>query len=131
MTRTDRRRFPAIAALAAAALLALAGAFALPATAQASTVTSVVVASAPQSGNTYYWGETIVFTVTFNEPVRVTGRPGLEVGLDNPAGSSGSTVQARFWGLSESQRPTPGTPPPAGPGQPARAFRLHGAAVRP
>ena len=43
--------------------------------------------------------------------MRVTGRPGLEVGLDNPAGTSGSTVQARFWGLSESQRPTPGTRP--------------------
>ena len=75
------------------------------------TVTSVVVASAPQSGNTYHWGETIVFTVTFNEPVRVTGRPGLEVGLDDPAGVSGSTVRARFWGLSESQRPTAGTRP--------------------
>ena len=75
------------------------------------TVTSVVVASAPQSGNTYRWGETIVFTVTFSEPVRVTGRPGLEVGLDNPAGTSGSTVQARFAGLSESQRPTAGTRP--------------------
>ena len=75
------------------------------------TVTSVVVASAPQSGDTYHWGETIVFTVTFNEPVRVTGRPELEVGLDSPAGTSGSTVQARFWGLSESQRPTAGTRP--------------------
>ena len=75
------------------------------------TVTSVVVASAPQSGNTYHWGETIVFTVTFNEPVRVTGRPGLEVGLDNPAGTSGSTVQARFAGLSENGRPGPGARP--------------------
>ena len=75
------------------------------------TVTSVVVASTPQSGNAYRWGETIVFTVTFNERVRVTGRPGLEVGLNNPAGTSGNTVQARFWGLSESQRPTPGTRP--------------------
>ena len=75
------------------------------------TVHSVGVASAPQSGSTYHWGETIVFTVTFSEPVRVTGRPGLEVGLDSPAGTSGSTVQARFWGLSESQRPTPGTRP--------------------
>ena len=75
------------------------------------TVTSVVVASAPQSGNTYHWGETIVFTVTFDEPVRVTGRPGLEVGLDDPAGASGSTVQARFAGLSESERPSPGARP--------------------
>ena len=70
------------------------------------TVTSVAVASAPQSGNAYHWGETIVFTVTFNERVRVTGGPGLEVGLDDPAGASGSTVQARFAGLSESERPT-------------------------
>ena len=75
------------------------------------TVTSVVVASAPQSGNTYRWGETIVFTVTFNEPVRVTGRPKLEVGLDNPAGTSGSTVQARFAGLTENGRPGPGARP--------------------
>ena len=77
----------------------------------APTVASVVIANDPQSGNTYHWGETIVFTVTFSEPVRVTGRPGLEVGLDNPAGVSGTTVQARFWGLSESQRLTAGTPP--------------------
>ena len=75
------------------------------------TVTSVVVASAPQSGNTYHWGETIVFTVTFNEPVRVTGRPGLEVGLDDPAGTSGSTVQARFAGLSENGETGPGARP--------------------
>ena len=75
------------------------------------TVTSVVVASAPHSGNTYHWGETIVFTVTFSEPVRVTGRPELEVGLDNPAGTSGSTVQARFAGLSENGRPGPGARP--------------------
>ena len=75
------------------------------------TVTSVVVASAPQSGSTYHWGETIVFTVTFSEAVRVTGRPELEVGLDNPAGTSGSTVQARFAGLSENGRPGPGARP--------------------
>ena len=70
------------------------------------TVTSVVVASTPYSGNTYRWGETIVFTVTFSEPVRVMGRPGLEVGLDNPAGASGSTVRAGFWGLSETEQVT-------------------------
>ncbi len=71
------------------------------------TVTSVVVASTPQSGNTSYrWGETILFTVTFSEPVRVTGRPELEVGLDDPAGASGSTVQARFAGLSEAEQVT-------------------------
>ena len=65
------------------------------------TVTSVVVASTPHSGDTYRWGETIVFTVTFSEPVRVMGRPWLDVGLDNPAGASGSTVRAGFWGLSD------------------------------
>ena len=72
------------------------------------TVTSVVVASAPQSGNTYRWGETILFTVTFSEPVRVTGRPALEVGLDSAAGGA---VQARFAGLTATQRPTVGTGP--------------------
>ncbi len=75
------------------------------------TVTSVAVASDPQSGNAYHWGEIIVFTVTFSEPVRVTGRPGLDVGLDNPAGTSGNTVQAGFWGLSESERPGRGARP--------------------
>ena len=75
------------------------------------TITSALVASAPQSGNTYHWGETIVFTATFSEPVRVTGRPGLEVGLDDPAGTSGSTVQARFWGLSENGETGPGARP--------------------
>ena len=74
-------------------------------------VTSVVVASAPQSGDTYRSYETIVFTVTFNEPVRVTpGRLRLEVGLDNPGGASGSTVEAVFSGQSKSERPTADTP---------------------
>ena len=74
-------------------------------------VTSVVVASAPQSGDTYRLYETILFTVTFSEPVEVThGRLRLEVGLDNPGGASGSTVAAVFSGLSQSQRPTADTP---------------------
>ena len=74
-------------------------------------VTSVVVASAPQSGDTYRSYETILFTVTFSEPVRVTpGRLRLKVGLDNPGGASGSTVEAVFSGLSQSQRPTADTP---------------------
>ncbi len=74
-------------------------------------VTSVVVASAPQSGDTYRSYETIVFTVTFSEPVRVTpGRLRLKVGLDNPGGASGSTVEAVFSGQSKSQRPTADTP---------------------
>ena len=74
------------------------------------TVTSVVVASAPQSGDTYHSYETIVFTVTFSEPVRVTGHPALKVGLDNPGGASGSTVEAGFWGQSKSALPTADTP---------------------
>ena len=76
------------------------------------TVTSVVVASAPQSGDTYRSYETIVFTVTFSEPVEVKphGRLRLKVGLDNPGGASGSTVEAVFSGLSQSQRPTADTP---------------------
>ena len=93
-------------------------------------VTSVVVASAPQSGDSYRLYETIRFTVTFSEPVRVTpGRLRLEVGLDNPSGASGSTVEAVFSGLSQSQRPTADTP--QAPGRPAFAFRIQGAAVRP
>ena len=74
-------------------------------------VTSVVVASAPQSGDTYRSYETMRFTVTFSEPVRVTpGRLRLKVGLDNPGGASGNTVEAVFSGLSQSQRPTADTP---------------------
>ena len=75
-------------------------------------VTSVVVASAPQSGDTYRSYETMRFTVTFSEPVEVKphGRLRLKVGLDNPGGASGSTVEAVFSGLSQSQRPTADTP---------------------
>ena len=75
-------------------------------------VTSVVVASAPQSGDTYGLYETILFTVTFSEPVefKPQGRLRLKVGLDNPGGGSGSTVEAVFWGLSQSQYPTADTP---------------------
>ena len=82
--------------------------------------TTVVVASAPQSGDTYRLYETILFTVTFSEPVRVTpGRLRLKVGLDNPGGASGSTVEAVFSGLSQSQRPTADTP------QARRARHMH------
>ena len=75
-------------------------------------VESVIVASAPQSGDTYRLYETILCTVTFSEPVEVEphGRLRLEVGLDNPGGGSGSTVEAVFSGLSQSQRPTADTP---------------------
>ena len=52
-----------------------------------------------------------MFTVTFSEPVEVEhGRLRLEVGLDNPGGGSGRTVEAVFSGLSQSQRPTADTP---------------------
>ena len=74
-------------------------------------VESVIVANAPQSGDTYRLYETILFTVTFSQPVRVTpGRLRLEVGLDNPGGASGSTVEAVFSGQSRSERPTADTP---------------------
>ena len=75
-------------------------------------VESVIVASAPQSGDTYRLYETILFTVTFSEPVEVKphGRLRLEVGLDTPGGGSGSTVEAVFSGLSQSPRPTADTP---------------------
>ena len=74
-------------------------------------VTSVVVVSAPQSEDTYRSYETIVFTVTFSKPVKVTpGRLRLKVGLDNPGGASGNTVEAVFSGQSKSQRPTADTP---------------------
>ena len=74
-------------------------------------VESVIVANAPQSGDTYRLYETILFTVTFSQPVRVTpGRLRLEVGLDNPGGASGSTVEAVFSGQSKSERPTADTP---------------------
>ena len=74
-------------------------------------VESVIVANAPQSGDTYRLYETILFTVTFSQPVRVTpGRLRLKVGLDNSGGASGSTVEAVFSGQSKSERPTADTP---------------------
>ena len=76
------------------------------------TVTSVVVASTPQSGDTYRLYETMLFTVSFSEPVELKphGRLRLEVGLDDPDGVFGRTVEAVFWGLSQSQYPTADTP---------------------
>ena len=73
-------------------------------------ITSVVVANAPQSGDTYRLYETILFTVTFSESVRAWGPLRLEVGLDNPDGASGRTVEAVFSRLTKSQRPTADTP---------------------
>ena len=92
-----------------------------PATGLAPTVTSVVVASAPLSGDTYRLHETIVFTVTFSEPVELKphGRLRLKVGLDNPGGGSGNSVEAVFSRLTREQYPTADTP------QFSRARHMH------
>ena len=92
-----------------------------PVTGLAPTVTSVVVASAPQSGDTYGLYETILFTVTFSEPVELKpqGRLRLKVGLDDPGGASGSTVEAVFSRITRSQYPTADTP------QTRRARHMH------
>ena len=84
-------------------------------------VTSVVVANAPESGDTYRLYETIVFTVSFSEPVefKPQGRLTLEVGLDNPGGGSGRTVEAVFSRMTRSQYPTDDTP------QISRARHMH------
>ena len=76
------------------------------------TVTSVVVASTPQSGDTYRLYETMLFTVSFSEPVELKphGRLRLEVGLDDPDGVFGRTVEAVFSRITRSQYPTDDTP---------------------
>ena len=76
------------------------------------TSTPLLTSSGGSEPDTYGWGETILFTVTFSEPVEVKphGRLRLEVGLDDPGGGSGSTVEAVFSGLSQSPRPTADTP---------------------
>ena len=61
----------------------------------APTVASVAVKSAPQPGDAYGWGETIVFTVTFSQKVRVTGQPTLTFNL------GGSTREARYAGITD------------------------------
>ena len=61
------------------------------------TVVSVAVKSAPQSGYTYGWGETIVFTLTFSEKVRVTGQPQPTLAFD----LGGSTREARYAGMTD------------------------------
>ena len=61
------------------------------------TVESVAVKSAPQSGDTYGWGETIVFTLTFSQKVRVTGQPQPTLAFD----LGGSTREARYAGMSD------------------------------
>ena len=76
------------------------------------TVTSVVVASTPQSGDTYRLYETMLFTVSFSEPVELKphGRLRLEVSLDDPDGVFGRTVEAVFSRITRSQYPTDDTP---------------------
>ena len=61
------------------------------------TVESVAVKSAPQSGDTYGWGETIVFTLTFSEKVKVTGQPQATLAF----GLGGSTKEARYEGMTD------------------------------
>ena len=61
------------------------------------TVESVAVKSAPQSGDTYGWGETIVFTLTFSQKVRVTGQPQPTLAFN----LGGSTRQARYAGMTD------------------------------
>ena len=63
----------------------------------APTVASVAVKSAPQSGGAYGWGETIVFTVTFSQKVRVTGQPQPTLSFD----LGGSTREARYAGITD------------------------------
>ena len=61
------------------------------------TVESVAVKSAPQSGDTYGWGETIVFTLTFSQKVRVTGQPQPTLAFD----LGRSTREARYTGITD------------------------------
>ena len=91
------------------------------ATGLAPTVTSVVVASEPQSGDNYRLYETILFTVTFSEPVELKphGRLRLEVKLDDPGGASGNSVEAVFSRITREQYPTDDTP------QFSRARHMH------
>ena len=63
----------------------------------APTVASVAVKSAPQSGGAYGWGETIVFTVTFSQEVRVTGQPQPTLSFN----LGGSTREARYSGITD------------------------------
>ena len=61
------------------------------------TVESVAVKSVPQSGDTYGWGETIVFTLTFSQKVRVTGQPQPTLAFD----LDDTTRKARYAGMSD------------------------------
>ena len=68
------------------------------AVATAPAVSTVDVASMPASGDTYGTGETIQFTVTFDQDVTVTGTPEFEFCLGNSDGGSctdGSPSPAR------------------------------------
>ena len=63
----------------------------------APTVASVAVKSAPQPGDAYGWGETIVFTLTFNQEVRVTGQPQPTLTFN----LGRSTREARYSGITD------------------------------
>ena len=52
--------------------------------------------SAPQSGDTYGSGETIVFTVTFSQKVRVAGQPQPTLAFD-----LGGSREARYEGMTD------------------------------
>ena len=119
MGPAGRALFGSARALAAAALLVLSGALALPATAQAQqdpsppTVESLEVRSWPQrGGNVYGFGDTIVFTLTFSEKVRVKGQPQPTLAFD----LGGAAREARFWGLTDTDyaRGDPPRPRPKG-----------------
>ncbi len=81
--RTIRNRIAALCRPAGACLtLALAAAVAAWAPPALADVTEVKVSSAPVSGDTYRLGETIRFTVTFDEAVTVTGATTLAIDMD-------------------------------------------------
>ena len=60
-------------------------------------IEGVAVKSAPQSDDTYGRGETIVFTLTFSQKVRVTGQPQPTLAFD----LGGSTREARYTGITD------------------------------
>ncbi len=73
------------------------GAVSTNAATDAPMVRSVAVKSAPQPGDAYGWGETIVFTLTFNQEVRVTGQPQPTLAFN----LGGSTREARYTGITD------------------------------
>ncbi len=83
-----------------------------PPDADAPAISSLEVRSWPQRDgyeDVYGFGETIVFTVTFSEKVRVTGQPTLAFDL------GGETREARFYGLTDTDYARGSAPPPPRP----------------